>query len=191
MKRTCTSSARTAVLVQHSGVVKLTAKEFQTAFDQLNVQQAFVQQTIQQQAVLHKQQETARRRAVAEELDRSWIAEVAVHSTTCEQAAANQTVLAPNRYWHQAPLQPESPRRLPASLLIHDWSRAKPLPHVPQEWFRGLPGLGDQHDMWRNFVTCSSGHHQVSAPQQRVTRQHDIADSFPYGNLQCRGAGRS
>jgi hypothetical protein len=37
--------------------------------------------------------------------------------------------------------------RLSVSLLIHDWSHARPLPHVPQAWFRGLPGLGDQHDV--------------------------------------------
>ena len=97
--------------------MKLTAKEFQTAFDQLNVQQAFVQQAIQQQAVLHEQQEAARRRAVAEELDRSWISEVAAHSTACEQAAANQT------------------------------DGTLPIAANKQEWFRGLPGLGDQHDV--------------------------------------------
>ena len=33
-----------------------------------------------------------------------------------------------------------------AALRPNNWSRARPLPQVPQAWFRGLPGIGDQHD---------------------------------------------
>jgi hypothetical protein len=34
-----------------------------------------------------------------------------------------------------------------AALRPYNWSCARPLPHVPQAWFRGLPGIGDQHDV--------------------------------------------
>jgi hypothetical protein len=74
-------------------------------------------------------------------------------------------------------------------------SRAKPLPHVPHAWFRGLPGIGDQHDraQLRDMhkwpvkllkTTPDTARSGVSAPRQ-------CSPALSNGTPASRGGSRS